>query len=87
MFQILHQAHSRVPVYEHHEGNVVGLLLVKNYIMLNPEDRTPVRDLLNDCTRSLLYVYDDMPLFDLLNIFQTGKSKSPTENTFKRSKY
>lgn len=74
MSKILHQAHSRVPVYEHHEGNVVGLLLVKNYIMLNPEDRTPVRDLLNDCTRSLLYVYDDMPLFDLLNIFQTGKS-------------
>nr|XP_022294632.1 DUF21 domain-containing protein At4g33700-like isoform X1 [Crassostrea virginica] len=74
MCKILSQAHSRVPVYEHHAGNVQGLLLVKNYIMLNPEDRTPVRDLLNEHTRNLLYVLDDMPLFDLLNVFQTGKS-------------
>lgn len=76
MFQILQQAHSRIPVYEHHAGNVVGLLLVKNYIMLNPEANTPVRELLtNECSVNLVYVMDDMPLFDLLNLFQTGKSK------------
>ncbi|XP_061177196.1 uncharacterized protein LOC133185923 isoform X1 [Saccostrea echinata] len=75
MSKILHQAHSRVPVYEHHASNVVGLLLVKNYIMLNPEDKTPVRELLkNECTGNLLHVNDDMPLYDLLNMFQTGKS-------------
>jgi hypothetical protein len=54
----------------------VGLLLVKNYIMLNPEAKTPVRELLkNECTVNLVYVLDDMPLFDLLNLFQEGKSK------------
>ncbi|XP_048768073.1 uncharacterized protein LOC125674817 isoform X2 [Ostrea edulis] len=75
MIKILQQAHSRIPVYEHHAGNVVGLLLVKNYIMLNPEANTPVRELLtNECSVNLVYVMDDMPLFDLLNLFQTGKS-------------
>lgn len=77
--QIMLQGHSRVPVYRGQRDNIVGMLLVKRLIHLDPEDCTPVADLegANTAPPSCL---TSMPLFDLLNQFQTGRSQplSPT---------
>jgi CBS domain containing-hemolysin-like protein len=40
--QILQTGHSRVPVYRGAKTNVVGMIIVKKLIKLNPERATPV---------------------------------------------
>ena len=69
--------HSRVPVYEGNRNNLVGILLVKTLIRLDPSEETPVSRLLYNpqYVRKVTYVTEDMPLYDALNDFQTGKSK------------
>ncbi|KAL5010547.1 hypothetical protein ScPMuIL_012852 [Solemya velum] len=75
MNKVLHYCHSRIPVYEGERSNIVGLLLIKMLIKLDPDDATPVKDLLSTPSlRNVLFVEENLPLFDLLNIFQTGKS-------------
>uniref|UniRef100_A0A2C9K129 CNNM transmembrane domain-containing protein n=1 Tax=Biomphalaria glabrata TaxID=6526 RepID=A0A2C9K129_BIOGL len=68
--------HSRVPVYENERSNIVALLLTKTLIKLSPDDALPVSDLVGDerYSRPALFIDSDMPLFDLLNLFQTGRS-------------
>ncbi|XP_062510862.1 uncharacterized protein LOC134186817 [Corticium candelabrum] len=72
MQKLLDAGHSRVPVFEDVHSNIVGILLVKQIIMLDPDDAVPVRQVCrpND---NLLRIPDDMPLYDLLNKFQEGK--------------
>ena len=73
-FQLIEKAHSRIPVYEGTRENIVGLLLVKTLIKLDPEDATPVRSLLDEGdVRPILHTTVDKPLFDLLNEFQDGR--------------
>ncbi|CAG5132105.1 unnamed protein product [Candidula unifasciata] len=76
MNDILTHGHSRVPVFETDRNNIVALLLTKTLIKLDPEDAVPVRSLIGDerYSRSALFVNHNMPLFDLLNLFQTGKN-------------
>jgi metal transporter CNNM len=40
--QILRSGHSRVPVYRGAKSNIVGMVIVKKLIKLNPELATPV---------------------------------------------
>ena len=76
--QIVAQGHSRVPVYRGERDNIIGILLVKRLIHLDPDDCTPVASLegANTPPPSCL---TSMPLFDLLNKFQTGRSQ-PTHS-------
>ena len=61
-------------MYEGTRDNIVGLLLVKTLIKLDPEDATPVRSLLEEGNvRPILHTSGDKPLFDLLNEFQDGR--------------
>ncbi|XP_076076722.1 uncharacterized protein LOC143047542 isoform X2 [Mytilus galloprovincialis] len=74
MKNIVDMSHSRLPVYEDDRTNIISVLIVKTLICLDPEDCTPVRTLLHsNSVGSVIYVDDDMPLYDLLNLFQTGK--------------
>ena len=72
--QLLHQGHSRVPVFEGTHSNVVGLLLVKRLIKLDPDDCTPVHTLEGAHTPPPSCL-TTLPLYELLNSFQTGRSK------------
>ncbi len=62
-----------MPVYEGEKGNIVGLLFVKSLIMLDPERNTPIKDIYK--AGSFLKSSTTEPLFELLDKFQTGKSK------------
>ncbi|XP_045198084.2 uncharacterized protein LOC123552470 [Mercenaria mercenaria] len=74
MSEIIEQTHSRIPVYDGQQDNVVALLLVKTLIKLDPDDATPIRSLVEDGTgRPVLHTNTDKPLFDLLNEFQEGR--------------
>ncbi|KAJ6808006.1 DUF21 domain-containing protein-like [Iris pallida] len=68
---IMTKGHSRVPIYSGSPTNVIGLILVKNLITCRPEDEVPIR---NVTIRKIPRVYDDLPLYDILNEFQKGHS-------------
>lgn len=71
MNKVVERGHSRIPVYETNRENIIGVLMAKRLIPVNPEDAVPVKDLYKN---NLLTVYMKDPLFNLLNKFQTGKS-------------
>ncbi|XP_073111974.1 DUF21 domain-containing protein At5g52790 isoform X2 [Elaeis guineensis] len=68
---IMTKGHSRVPIYSGSPTNIIGLILVKNLITCRPEDEGPIR---NVTIRKIPRVYDDLPLYDILNEFQKGHS-------------
>ncbi|CAL9079717.1 unnamed protein product [Musa textilis] len=68
---IMSKGHSRVPIYSGSPTNIIGLILVKNLITCRPEDEVPIR---NVTIRKIPRVYDDLPLYDMLNEFQKGHS-------------
>ncbi|XP_048632606.1 DUF21 domain-containing protein At2g14520 isoform X2 [Brassica napus] len=41
---ILEKGHSRVPVYYEQRTNIIGLVLVKNLLTINPDDETQVKN-------------------------------------------
>ncbi|KAJ2118089.1 hypothetical protein IW146_000225, partial [Coemansia sp. RSA 922] len=69
--EMLRQGHSRVPVFEGERSNVVGVLLVKSLILLDPDDAVPVRDAK---ISAIPLVTPDVSLYDILNAFQEGGS-------------
>ncbi|KAG1354684.1 DUF21 domain-containing protein [Cocos nucifera] len=68
---IMTKGHSRVPIYSGSPTNIIGLILVKNLITCRSEDEIPIR---NVTIRKIPRVYDDLPLYDILNEFQKGHS-------------
>ncbi|ODQ50589.1 DUF21-domain-containing protein, partial [Saitoella complicata NRRL Y-17804] len=51
--------------------SIIGCLLVKNLILLDPDDSVPLREV---SISTLPTVQSDLPLFDILNSFQEGRS-------------
>lgn len=77
MSDILASGHSRIPVYEDvilpsgSSRKIVGALLTKQLILIDPEDGVLLREFpLNP----LPHVASDMPLLHILNSFQEGRS-------------
>ncbi|CAN7012288.1 unnamed protein product [Brassica rapa subsp. trilocularis] len=68
---ILEKGHSRVPVYYEQRTNIIGLVLVKNLLTINPDDETQVK---NVTIRRIPRVPETLPLYDILNEFQKGHS-------------
>ena len=73
--QLLDKGHSRVPIFKETEDNVCGMLLVKKLIQLDPEDCTPVQTLEGSQTPPPSSL-TTTPLYEQLNLFQTGRSES-----------
>jgi CBS domain containing-hemolysin-like protein len=71
MASIVAWGHSRIPVYKGHRTNIVGMLLVKKLIVLDPEEPVKVGDL---PLTYLPVVTTQKPLFDMINEFQQGQS-------------
>jgi len=69
--RMVQEGHSRWPVYRGDENNIIGMLLVKSLIDLDPEEGVPVKDL---PLRRLPVVNEQMPLYQVLNMFQLGRS-------------
>jgi len=69
--KLLESGHSRVPVYRGHRANIIGMILVKKLIKLNPKDAVPLEEL--EIFR-LPSVPADVPLYAMLKLFQRGGS-------------
>ncbi|CAN6317282.1 unnamed protein product [Urochloa humidicola] len=69
--EVLEKGHSRVPVYYEKKTNIIGLILVKNLLSVNADDEVPIKSV---TIRKIPRVFEDMPLYDILNEFQKGHS-------------
>ncbi|CAG8563853.1 9623_t:CDS:2 [Paraglomus occultum] len=71
MEEIAIRGHSRIPVYKGWRENIIGVLLVKSFLLYNPDEGRPLN-------RFSIYpvprVRADVPSFDMLNTFQEGRS-------------
>eukprot|EP00768_Dysnectes_brevis_P000125 gnl/Dysnectes_brevis/1027_a1145_2159.p1 GENE.gnl/Dysnectes_brevis/1027_a1145_2159~~gnl/Dysnectes_brevis/1027_a1145_2159.p1 ORF type:complete len:466 (-),score=167.83 gnl/Dysnectes_brevis/1027_a1145_2159:107-1504(-) len=70
--QICDRGHSRIPIFMEKRSQVVGLLLTKSLLKLDPEDEVPIAIL--DIMVNVPQMTVDTPLYDALNVFQTGRS-------------
>lgn len=68
---IMTMGHSRVPVYYRDQMNIIGLILVKNLLGVDPDEGVPLRKMI---IRKIPRVSENMPLYDILNEFQKGHS-------------
>ncbi|GKV04846.1 hypothetical protein SLEP1_g16948 [Rubroshorea leprosula] len=69
--EIMTMGHSRVPVYHGNPANIIGLILVKNLLSVDPRDAVPLRKMI---IRKIPRVSEDVALYDILNEFQKGHS-------------
>lgn len=81
LLQILRSGHSRIPLYESTPNNIVCLLLVKQLVLVNPDDGLPIRSLISKKKRNhkirvapALECAERTLISDLLNEFQKGRS-------------
>ncbi|XP_038059618.1 DUF21 domain-containing protein At4g33700-like [Patiria miniata] len=65
--------YSRIPVYKGHRGNILGILLVKTLVKVDPNTAPTVGEIFREHGRTLPTVPGHLPLYDLLNEMQTGK--------------
>jgi len=70
-FKLVQEGHSRWPVYRGNRDNIIGMILVKSLILINPKDAVKVKDV---GLRRLPVVNESMPLYKVLDMFQQGKS-------------
>ena len=61
-----------MPIYIKSRQHILGMLIVKTLIKLNPADNVPITELE---THRLPVVQSNLPLYNALNLFQHGNSK------------
>lgn len=75
MAKIFQKGCSRIPVYEDNDKNkVVGVLLTKDLILIDPEDNTSVSAVVQFFGRQIQYLWFDTKLPEVLKIFLSTKS-------------
>ena len=70
---IFQQGFSRIPVYGHDREDILGLLLVKDLIFIDPEDATPVENFIKVFGRATQFVWEDQKLDEVLKEFKKGQ--------------
>mmetsp|Transcript_20191 Transcript_20191/g.56245 ORF Transcript_20191/g.56245 Transcript_20191/m.56245 type:complete len:781 (+) Transcript_20191:38-2380(+) len=69
---ILISGHSRIPVYkDRNRSDIVGVIMIKEMLLVNPADQLPVSSL---NIRELPHLPADTPMYDMLKVFESGKS-------------
>ncbi|KAG7347168.1 membrane protein [Nitzschia inconspicua] len=71
---IFKTGYSRIPIYEISKSNVVGILLVKDLIFIDPEDEIPIRSFIQIFGRSVHAVWPDDTLGEVLAELKKGRS-------------
>lgn len=70
--KILNSGHSRIPVYRHpNKSDILGIILVKELLQYKMSEAVPVALLK---MRSLPRLPASTPMYDMLKLFQTGRS-------------
>lgn len=76
LLEIFKKGYSRIPVFSDNSKKdleIVGILFVKELILLDPEDEIPVSSIINTFEHQILKVATDYKLNVMLNDFCSGK--------------
>jgi len=76
LLEIFKKGYSRIPVFSNNSNEdveIVGILFVKELILLDPEDEIPVSSIINTFEHQILKVATDYKLNIMLNYFCSGK--------------
>ena len=71
---IFRSGYSRVPVYKGTKNDIVGLLLTKDLIMIDPEEGTTVRAMIQFFGRKVEWLWPDNKLKQVLAMFKSGRT-------------
>jgi metal transporter CNNM len=66
--------YSRIPVYETTRDNIVGLLHVKDFTLLDPDDNMPVKALLEFYNHKVTHCFMDDKLDQMFEKFRQGET-------------
>lgn len=74
--QISHSGYTRIPVYQNNCNNIVGILNVKNLLLLDADNNLSIQSVIaaNPYTNELIRVNENTSLKFLLDLFKLGKS-------------
>lgn len=76
MLEMHKRGHTRVPVCDGDPNNpetaIVGLMLTKDLMLVDPEDEVPITALLQFCGRDIMAVPDNLSLDKMLDIFKAS---------------
>ncbi|TPX73543.1 hypothetical protein CcCBS67573_g05190 [Chytriomyces confervae] len=68
---LMEAGHSRVPVYNKSRSDIIGVILIKHLIALDPEEGVSVS---KTSIGRLPRIKKDTPLFEILHVFEEGRS-------------
>ena len=72
--KIAQEGYSRIPIYEGTRDNVVGLLHVKDFTLLDPDDNMPVNALLEFYNHKVCFCEADKPIDEMFEEFRKGET-------------
>lgn len=67
---IFNSGFSRIPIYQEDRNDVIGLLLVKDLLFVDPEDDIPIKNFMTLFGRPLQSIWPDQKLKDTLLVFK-----------------
>lgn len=65
---------SRVPVFGKDRNEIVGLMLAKDLLFVDPDDEIPIRVFMTHFSRPAMMVWPDQKLGDVLKLFRASRS-------------
>lgn len=65
---------SRIPVYETKRDNIIGLLHVKDFTLLDPDDNMPVKAILEFYNHKIIFCYSDRLIDEMFEEFRMGET-------------
>lgn len=70
--RIVKAGHSRIPVYDGDKSNIIGVILIKSLILVNPDENMAIKDVR---INRLPKIPHNNALFDILQQFKKGNCK------------
>eukprot|EP01031_Cornospumella_fuschlensis_P028941 gene28941-34930_t len=74
MYEIFKSGYSRIPVYDRDLNDIVGLVLAKDLIFVDPEDEIPVENFIGVFGRKPMVVWHDQKLGETLQMFRQERA-------------
>ncbi|CAG0923668.1 unnamed protein product [Notodromas monacha] len=72
MSEIRRNGYSRIPVYERDRSNIVGVLYVKDLVLMDPDDDTPLKTLCDFYQNTCFFTFHDTTLDVIFRQFKGG---------------
>jgi metal transporter CNNM len=75
--EISKRGYSRIPVYDTERKNIVALMHAKDLAFVDPDDKKPLKTVIEFYKHPLIHTYADETLNNVLNHFKHGMTLIP----------